>query len=105
LSKPVRPDPEAEREIRAEIRWYENESTGLGQRLWDEIQHAVDLIAEHPAIGEIVPRIRSIDPPPRRIRVRRFPFHVVYRDLADEIELVALAPMKRKPGHWRWRTS
>jgi hypothetical protein len=35
----------------------------------------VDLIAEHPAIGEIVPRIRSIDPPPRRIRVRRFPFY------------------------------
>jgi hypothetical protein len=48
---------------------------------------------------------RNRCPRPRRIRVRRFPFYVVYRDLADEIELVALAPMKRKPGYWRWRTS
>jgi toxin ParE1/3/4 len=105
LSKPVRLDPAAEAEVQAEIRWYENESAGLGQRLWDKIQHAVDLISEHPTIGEIVPRLRSVDPAPRRLRVRRFPFYVVYREFADEIELVALAPMSRKPGYWRSRTS
>ncbi len=105
MSKPVRLDPEAEAEVRAEIRWYEAESVGLGQQLWDEIQHAVDLIAEHPSIGGTVPRLRRIDPPPRRLRVRRFPFYVVYRELTDEIELVALAPMRRKPGYWRSRTS
>jgi plasmid stabilization system protein ParE len=104
VSKPVRLDPEAEAEVWAEIRWYENESAGLGQRLWDEIQNAIDLISAHPTLGGIVPRLRSVDPPPRRLRVRHFPLYVVYRDFADEIELVALAPMSRKPGYWRSRT-
>jgi toxin ParE1/3/4 len=103
LKKPVRPDPEAEAEIRAEIRWYEAERVGLGQQLWDEIQQAVGLIAEHPAIGSIVPEVRGVVPPPRRIRVRRFPFYLVYREFAAEIEVVALAHMRRKPGYWRSR--
>jgi toxin ParE1/3/4 len=98
-------DPEAEAEVRAEIRWYETESAGLGQQLWDEIQHAVALISEHPNIGGMVPRLRNVDPSPRRLRIRRFPFNLVYREFADEIELVAPAPMSRRPGYRRSRTS
>jgi hypothetical protein len=45
LKKPVRPDPAAEAEIRAEVRWYEDERPGLGQLLLDEIQNAIDLIS------------------------------------------------------------
>lgn len=101
--KPIRLDPEAEAEIWAELGWYESERTGLGRRLWKAVQHAISLISEHPAIGEVVPRIRGVHPPPRRFQVRRFPFYLVYREFADEIELVALAPMSRKPGYWRSR--
>ena len=76
----------------------------MGGQLLDEIEHAIRLISAHPAIGGVVPYIRGIHPPPRRISVRRFPFHIVYREFEDEIELVALAPVRRKPGYWRSRT-
>jgi plasmid stabilization system protein ParE len=64
---PVRPNAEAEEEFRYYIHWYENESVGLGDRLWAEIQAALDLISERPAIGETVRRIRV------RGTVRRVP--------------------------------
>ncbi|MEO8379306.1 MAG: type II toxin-antitoxin system RelE/ParE family toxin [Acidobacteriota bacterium] len=102
MMKPVRPDPEAETEITHEIRFYERESAGLGDELWSEIQHTVQLISEHPLIGGIVPRVQ-LTPLVRRIRLRRFPFYLVYREFDDEIELVALAPMRKRPRYWHTR--
>lgn len=102
MTKPIRPDPEAEAEIDHEIRFYERESAGLGDELWSELQRTVRLISEHPLIGEVVPRVR-VTPSVRRIRLRRFPFYLVYRDFVDEIELVALAPMSKRPRYWRTR--
>jgi plasmid stabilization system protein ParE len=53
-------DAAAEEEFAREIRWYEPESPGLGNDLWTEIQHGVSLIAEHPLIGNVVPRTRVL---------------------------------------------
>ena len=60
MTIPVRANAEAEEEFRYYIRRYENESPGLGDRLWSEIQAAMDLIGDHPAIGETVRRIRGV---------------------------------------------
>lgn len=104
MTKRVRPDPEAQDEIDHEIRWYESESAGLGDELWAEVQNAVALIREHPLIGNVVSGVR-VNPPARRLRLRRFPFYLVYRDFDDEIELVALAPTSKRPRYWRSRTT
>lgn len=103
MSKPVVPDPDAEEEIKHELRWYENQSAGLGDDLWREIQHTVALISGHPQIGSVVTRVR-VTPQVRRVRLRRFPFYIVYREFDEEIELVALAPTSKRPGYWRYRT-
>ena len=100
--KPVRLDPEAEAEIIHELRFYEEQRTGLGAGLWIEIQHAVGLVSQHPLAGSVVPRVQ-VKPSPRRIRLRRFPFYLVYRELGDEIEFIALAPMSKRPRYWRSR--
>jgi len=101
--KAVRPNTEAEDEIRAAIAWYENEREGLGRELWDELQETIALISEFPAIGNVVHRakVRGVV---RRVPLRRFPYFVVYRDRADYIELVALAHMSRRPGYWKLRS-
>ena len=57
MTLPVRPNAAAEEEFRDYIRWYERESPGLGDRLWFEIQAAIDLIEERPAIGEAIRRL------------------------------------------------
>jgi toxin ParE1/3/4 len=102
VTLPVHPNAAAEDEFRHYIKWYENESAGLGDRLWSEIQAAVDLISDHPTIGETVRRVR-VRGVIRRLPLRHFPFLLVYRQLEDQIEIVALAHTSRKPNYWRER--
>ena len=102
MTLPVRPNAEAEEDYRYYIRWYEDETVGLGDRLWSEIQAATDLIAGYPAIGEAVRgmRIRGVI---RRVPLRHFPFLLVYREHPDHIEVVALAHTSKRPNYWRQR--
>jgi toxin ParE1/3/4 len=104
VSTRVRPNAEAEREFRQYIRWYEMESPGLGDRLWSEIEAAIDLISMHPSVGEVVRRIRTRGVV-RRVPLRHFPFLLVYREHSDHLEIVALAHTSRKPNYWRSRLS
>lgn len=70
------------------LRRYNRETPGLGDRLWSEIQTAVELIATHPAIGEAVRRTKGAV---RRVPLRHFPFFLIYRERGDFLEIVALA--------------
>lgn len=90
MTKRVRPNEFAEDEIAFYIRRYERASPGLGDRLWIEIQGAIDLISRHPGIGAFVQRVR-IRGGVRRFPLTRFPFVLVYRDHDDYVEIVALA--------------
>lgn len=102
MTLPVRPNAEAEEEFRFYIRWYENETVGLGDRLWSEIQAAIDLISGRPAIGEAVRGVRTPGAV-RRVPLRHFPFLLIYRVHPEHLEVVALAHASRKPRYWRER--
>ncbi|MCH7935415.1 MAG: type II toxin-antitoxin system RelE/ParE family toxin, partial [Gemmatimonadetes bacterium] len=39
----------------------------------------------------------------RRVLLHRFPYIVVYKELEDEILVVAFAHHKQRPGYWRDR--
>jgi hypothetical protein len=39
----------------------------------------------------------------RRILLDRFPYSVIYRASADEILIIAVAHLRRRPGYWRHR--
>jgi len=99
VSKAVRPNEFAELEILHELRWYEAESPGLGERLWQDIQRMVELIGDHPAIGQLVRRTRTRGIV-RRFPLEHFPFVLIYREHEEHIEIVALAPSSRKPNYW-----
>lgn len=98
----IRFDSEAEAELRAAIRWYEQERSGLGDEFWSEVQNALELIQRHADIGGKVTRVR-VRGTARRLPVRRFPYFVVYRESGDAIEIVAVAHQSRRPGYWRSR--
>lgn len=102
MKKPVRPTEAAESEIREYLQWYEAERSGLAGRLWSEIQDIVQVISEYPSAGSVIPRIRGVKGV-RRFPLRRFPFFIIYRELDDYVELVALAHHRRRPRYWRSR--
>lgn len=95
--KSVRFHPEAEVELAAEARYYEEQSVGLGERFTLEVEAAVRLASAFPQIGS--PYKHGT----RRVFPRKFPFSVVYRELVSEIVVLAIAPFPRKPAYWRGR--
>ena len=62
------------------------------------IEECIDAIAEAPErYPEIEPRIR------RRLVLHRFPYAVLYRIMADEVQIVAVMHLHRRPFYWRDR--
>jgi toxin ParE1/3/4 len=100
--KPVRTEPEADEELLAAARWYDQNRPGLGVEFLAAIDATVKLIQRHPAGGRRVPRVRKTIPA-RRMMLRRFPYAVVYLELEHEIRVLAFAHHRRRPGYWRRR--
>lgn len=96
----VQPSSFAQEEIEYYLRRYESESAGLGDRLWQDIQASVALIADYPEIGESIRRTRGLV---RRVPLKDYPFFLIYRRRDDYLQIVALAHTSRKPYYWRSR--
>ena len=88
----------AREEFTAAVAWYEEQRPGLGGEFFDAVVQATALIQAQHEIGT-----PSADRRTRRVLVQRFPYQVIYRLSADEIVIVAIAHLKRRPGYWKRR--
>ena len=95
-------EEEAEAEYRAAGRWYEDHRQDLGVEFLDAVDSTIDQIVMLPDAGSPVPRM-SADLPVRRRAVPRFPYHVVYLQIHDQIRILAIAHDRRRPGYWKER--
>lgn len=76
-------------------RWYEREARGLGGEFLGEVELAFGSVKARPAAGSPLPTGR------RRVLLRRFPYAVVYRELAaDLVRVLAVAHFRRRPDYW-----
>lgn len=89
--------PEALREIDDAFEWYLERSVQAAEALVREVTKALALIAASPAIW---PRFEAGT---RRYVLRKFPYGIIYREIPDGIEVVAVAHHKRQPRYWRGR--
>jgi plasmid stabilization system protein ParE len=89
--------PEAEEEFIAAARFYERQAEGLGREFIAEVRHTVRCIVAHPESGARLSRGL------RRMLVDRFPYAVLYRAETEQILLVAVMHLHRRPGYWRHR--
>ena len=98
MTLPVRISEEADAEMAEAARWYETNRAGLGIEFLDAVDTAVARIVEAPRMGSLVPGVS--DQTIRRRPVHRFPYHVVYMDLSDRLQILAIAHDRRRPGFW-----
>ena len=98
MSSRVRFGPEAEAELREAVRWYEQRHDGLGLAFLAGIEDAVDAIARWPQSGSPVSEVERVVI--RRSRVNRFPYHLAYLVVDNEIRVLAIAHDHRRPGYW-----
>lgn len=83
--------PEFESDARTAADWYEARVQGLGERFLAELDHSLGQVVEHPmAATEIGPGLRQI-------KLRRFPYLIVYRLHEAFIEIVAVVHGARHP--------
>jgi plasmid stabilization system protein ParE len=98
LKLPIRTSEEAAAEFAEAVRWYDERHQGLGAEFIGAVDAAVSRIEENPRIGS---RLSGIaDESISRVFVRRFPYHVVYIELPDRVQILAVAHDRRRPAYW-----
>ena len=85
---------EAEVELWDAVAYYEDRSPGLGLDFAAEIERSVQVIGGSPE------RWPLRQDGTRRYLTHRFPFLVVYEILADEVMVLAVAHVNRRPNYW-----
>jgi len=87
----------AQIELDEAIEYYNYETPWLGEAFLAEVLNALDRIGKFPEAWHPISR-RT-----RRCQIRRFPYGIVYQIRKDEILVVAIANLHRKPGYWKDR--
>lgn len=95
--KPVKFHPEAESEMIEAARFYGDKQQQLGKRYLQSIKQATDKISLNPQIYKV------IETDIRLCRVNTFPFALVFREMPDWVEIIAVMHTRQKPGYWRKR--
>lgn len=85
-------------ELNEAARFYEAESPGLGEIFLAEAERSVLAIIEHPESSPVVGR--SV----RRRLLRRFPYGLLYRVRGQELRILAVMNLRRRPAYWIGRT-
>ena len=87
----------AEAEINQAADFYDAECPGLGSTFLDQVEKAIENIHQFPtASSPILGRIR-------KKHLKTFPYSLIYSVLPEEIRILAVAHMKRRPFHWHGR--
>ncbi len=92
--KPLKYHPAAWREIEAAHTWYALQSLQAADGFYEELLPALCRLQERPRLYS--PHLDGT----QRAVLDRYPFSIVYRELLHEIQIVALAHAKRRPGYW-----
>ena len=85
----------AQQELDSAVEYYNTESPGLGDEFLVEFLETLDRIKQHPEAWH------SFTKDTRRCRTRRFPYGVIYQALEQEILIIAVAHLHRRPDYWR----
>ncbi len=89
--------PQARLELNEAADYYEKRQSGLGWDFLEEVQLAIRRILDFPNAWQ------PLSSNTRRCLTKRFPFGVVYQIKTDEVRIIAIAHLKRRPGYWRSR--
>ena len=95
----VRYHSEARAEFLEQVDFYAAISPRLAEHFDRAVQTAETQAAQAP---EAWPKYRGKT---RRVVDRQFKFSLVYLHRGDDVYVIAVAPMRRKPGYWRARLS
>ena len=86
-------------EAEAAAKWYEDQRTGLGVEFREALKAALDKLRDGLLTGSPWPG-RLGERGVKRIRMKRFPYHVVFVSPETTLVVLAVAHHRRRPGYW-----
>ncbi len=90
--------PEAAAELHEAASFYaQHGNKELGLTFVAEFERSIHLLAERPELGA------AWRGAARRLSLRRFPYFVFYRVIGEDIQVLAVAHQRRRPGYWTKR--
>ncbi len=97
--KPLRFSPESVEELAEAAAWYASQRPELAEWFLEEVASALKSAQTRPAS---FPRLRDLPPDlaVRRVLLSKFPYAVLFLELADDIRIIAVAHLKRDPEYW-----
>jgi plasmid stabilization system protein ParE len=87
----------AKMELAEAVIYYDENQPGVGKRFTDAIEEAGERICRNPGWWPVY------ESSVRGCRVFPFPYRLLYRELPDRIQIVALHHFSRRPGGWKHR--
>ena len=87
----------AQIELDQAIEYYNYESPGLGDEFLTEVLKVIDRIGKFPEAWH------RLSKRTRRCQTRRFPYGIIYQIREEEILVVAVANLHRRPDYWKER--
>jgi plasmid stabilization system protein ParE len=98
MSLPIVLRPEAQFDLLAARDWYDKQRAGLGEEFADAVDQILIRIQTMPELYAVV--LHEV----RRGKLRRFPYVVYYRILAEQVEVIGVLHGGRDPRTWQDRT-
>lgn len=93
---------EAKRDVNKVSAKYDDASPGLGDEFLEELAAIYRKILQSPDRFPFY-RMRGIKKAVRWLKLKRFPYLVVYRVVGDEVVVLAVSHGSRRPGYWKPR--
>lgn len=87
----------AEIELVEAAQFYDEKQPGVGRLFLDAVREAGERICQNPKWWPV------LEGPVRACRFVPFPYRLLYRELPDRIQIVAVYHLSRRPGGWRDR--
>lgn len=92
----------AERELVEALAWYRERSEIAADNFLTELKATVAKMQQWPLSAPVVDQTEA-GTEIRQVRLRHFPYAVVYVNSEDQLRIIALVHLRRVPGYWTSR--
>ncbi|MCU0785988.1 MAG: type II toxin-antitoxin system RelE/ParE family toxin [Verrucomicrobia bacterium] len=89
--------PAVQQDVSKILRHYDGINDRLGDEFWDELNAFITQAAANPG------RFHFETPGRRRVNLRRFPYHFLFREIADGIRITVVRHHRQHPERGRER--
>lgn len=89
--------PEAKEEFDGAVDFYEQNQPGLGLEFAEEVYATIARIIQYPYAWS------EMSKNSRRCLVSRFPYGLIYQIKANDLRIIAVAHLHRRPSYWKKR--